>query len=81
MIWLTWRQLRIQAVAVYALVAAAAVTLAITGPRLVRLAGADGKIFDRLTQSDRNLFFAGIMVMAVAPAIIGIFWGAPMVSR
>jgi hypothetical protein len=81
MIWLTWRQLRIQAAAVYALVAAAAVTLAITGPRLVRLAGTDGKIFDRLTQGDRNLFFTGIIVMAVAPAVIGVFWGAPMVAR
>jgi hypothetical protein len=81
MIWLTWRQLRIQAAAVYALVAAAAITLAITGPRLVRLAGTDGKIFDRLTQGDRNLFFTGIIVMAVAPAVIGVFWGAPMVAR
>jgi ABC-type transport system involved in multi-copper enzyme maturation permease subunit len=81
MIWLTWRQLRIQAAAVYALVAAAALTLAITGPRLVRLAGKDGQIFDRLTQGDRNLFFTGIIVMAVAPAVIGVFWGAPMVAR
>jgi hypothetical protein len=81
MIWLTWRQLRLQVAAVYALVTAAAVTLAINGPRLVRLAGTDGKIFDRLTQGDRNLFFAGIMVTAVAPAVIGVFWGAPLVAR
>ena len=81
MIWLTWRQLRVQAAAVFALVAAAAVTLAITGPRLADLAKLDGSIFDRLTQADRNYFFTGIIVVAVAPAVIGIFWGAPMVAR
>ncbi|MEP6761846.1 MAG: ABC transporter permease subunit [Sporichthyaceae bacterium] len=81
MIWLTWRQLRIQAAAVYALVAAAAVTLAITGPRLADLAKLDGSIFDRLTQADRNFFFTGVIAVAVAPAVIGIFWGAPMVAR
>ena len=81
MIWLTWRQLRVQAAAVFALVAASAIALAITGPRLADLAKLDGSIFDRLTQADRNYFFTGIIVVAVAPAIIGIFWGAPMVAR
>ena len=81
MIWLTWRQLRVQAAAVFALVAVAAVTLAITGPRLADLAKLDGSIFDRLTQADRNYFFTGVIVVAVAPAVIGLFWGAPMVAR
>ncbi len=81
MIWLTWRQFRTQAAAVYAAVAAVAVLLAITGPRLVDLARLDGSVFDRLTGTDQNLFFAGIVVLAVAPAVIGAFWGAPMVAR
>jgi hypothetical protein len=81
MIWLTWRQLRIQAVAVYAAVAAALVLLAVTGPRLVRLARLDGSLFDRLTPGDRNLFYAGIVVLAIVPPLIGAFWGAPMVAR
>jgi hypothetical protein len=81
MIWLTWRQFRVQAAAVYTAVAAVAVLLAITGPRLVDLAKLDGSIFDRLTATDQNLFFAGVIVLAVAPAIIGAFWGAPMVAR
>jgi ABC-type transport system involved in multi-copper enzyme maturation permease subunit len=81
MIWLTWRQFRVQAAAVYAAIAAVAVYLAITGPRLVHLAQLDGSIFDKLTRSDRNLFAAGVVVLAVAPAVIGAFWGAPMVAR
>jgi ABC-2 family transporter protein len=81
MIWLTWRQFRTQAAAVYAAVAAVAVVLAITGPRLVDLARIDPDVFDRLSTADRNLFFAGIIVVAVAPAVIGAFWGAPMVAR
>jgi hypothetical protein len=81
MIWLTWRQFRTQAAAVYAGVAAIAVVLAITGPRLVDLAQLDGSIFDRLTHTDQNLFFAGTIVLAIAPAIIGAFWGAPLVAR
>jgi hypothetical protein len=81
MMWLTWRQFRTQAAAVYAGVAAVAVVLAITGPRLVDLARLDGSIFDRLTATDQNLFFAGVIVLAVAPAVIGAFWGAPLVAR
>ncbi len=81
MIWLTWRQFRTQAAAVFGLVAAAAVVLAVTGPRLFDLARIDANIYDRLTRTDRDLFFAGIMLLAVAPGIIGAFWGAPMVAR
>ncbi|MFL6127686.1 MAG: hypothetical protein ACJ73E_01295 [Mycobacteriales bacterium] len=81
MIWLTWRQFRTQAAAVYAAVAAGVIVLAVTGPRLFRLARIDANVFDRLTRVDRDLFYAGIIVMAVAPAIIGAFWGAPMVAH
>jgi ABC-2 family transporter protein len=81
MIWLTWRQFRAQAVVVYAAVAAAGVVLAITGPKLVDLAKIDANIYDRLTRGDRNLYFAGVIVVALAPAIIGAFWGAPLVAR
>jgi hypothetical protein len=81
MIWLTWRQFRAQAAAVYAGVTAVAIVLAITGPRLLDLARIDENVFDRLTSADRNLFYAGIVVLAVAPAVIGAFWGAPMVAR
>jgi ABC-type transport system involved in multi-copper enzyme maturation permease subunit len=81
-IWLTWRQLRVQAATVVVAVTALAVVLAITGPRLAELAkaGADD-VFDKLTSTDINLFWAGLIVVAVAPALVGAFWGAPMVAR
>jgi hypothetical protein len=81
MIWLTWRQLRVQTAAVYAAVAAAAVALAITGPRLVDLARSATNVFDQLTSTERNVFYAGIIAVAIVPALIGAFWGAPLVAR
>ena len=81
MIWLTWRQCRTQFLAVYGLVAAACVWLAITGPALARLARRHENVYDLLTANDRLLFNGGIAALAVAPAVIGIFWGAPLVAR
>jgi ABC-type transport system involved in multi-copper enzyme maturation permease subunit len=80
-IWLTWRQFRVQFVAVWALVAAACVVLAATGPHLARLARDNADVYDLLTSNDRLLFNGGIAVLAVAPALIGIFWGGPLVAR
>ena len=81
MIWLTWRQCRTQFIAVYGLVAAACVWLAVTGPALARLARRNENVYDLLTTNDRLLFNGGIAVLAGAPAVIGIFWGAPLVAR
>jgi hypothetical protein len=81
MIWLSWRQFRIQAAAAGLAAIAVTVVLAITGPRLADLARRSTDIFDLLTRTDRFLFYAGIVLLAVAPAVIGAFWGAPMVAR
>ncbi|MFL6174718.1 MAG: ABC transporter permease subunit [Marmoricola sp.] len=81
MIWLTWRQFRVQFVVAFALVAAICAWLAATGPTLARLARRNTDVYDLLTSNDKLLFNGGIAVMAVAPAIIGIFWGAPLVAR
>lgn len=81
MIWLTWRQFRVQAAAVYAAVAAAGIVLAITGKQLLDLAKLNPNVYDVLTRSDRNLFITGVIVVAIAPALIGAFWGAPLVAR
>jgi ABC-type transport system involved in multi-copper enzyme maturation permease subunit len=81
MIWLTIRQLRLQATAVYSALAAALVVLLVTGQRLADLAKADTNIFDHLTTSDRTLFYAGTIVIAVVPALVGAFWGGPLVAR
>ncbi|HEX4699485.1 MAG TPA: ABC transporter permease subunit [Actinomycetes bacterium] len=81
MIWLTWRQFRLQAAAVATVTIAFALVLAATGSRLADLATTYRDVFDHLTANDRHLFYAGIVVIAVAPVIIGVFWGAPMVAR
>jgi len=77
-IWLSWRQLRIQAAAAAVGVVAAAIVLAVTGPRLADLTG---NVFDQLTRADRWLYNAGIVLLAAAPALLGAFWGAPLVAR
>jgi len=81
MTWLSWRQLRMQAAAIYTLVVAAAVVLAITGPALFARARIDTSVFDHMTRTERDLYYAGVIVLALAPAVIGAFWGAPLVAR
>ncbi|GAA4698809.1 ABC transporter permease subunit [Nocardioides conyzicola] len=81
MIWLTWRQFRTQLLIAVGLAAAACVVLAVTGPRLADLASRDVSIYDLLTSNDRLLFYGGVLLLAVAPPLIGVFWGAPLVAR
>ena len=57
MTWFTWRQSRFQLATVYALVAAASVTLAVTGHRLAHLASTTTDLYDLLTSSDRFQFY------------------------
>ena len=77
MIWLTWRQFRAQAAAVAAVAVAFALVLAATGPRLADtpLPTATSSTTSR---GPTATFQAAIVVVAVAPAIIGVFWGAPL---
>ncbi|MBW8481584.1 ABC transporter permease subunit [Actinomadura parmotrematis] len=91
MIWLTWRQFRVQAAVVFGLLAALALGLAVTGPGLAGdyrdgLAGCgSGEACDRFRQH----FFSGHQVQLVllsaavllVPAVVGLFWGAPLVAR
>jgi hypothetical protein len=55
--------------------------LAITGHRVADLARANANVFDVLTRTDHNLYFTGIVALAAAPAVVGAFWGAPLVAR
>jgi hypothetical protein len=95
MIWLTWRQFRIQAITAAAALAAFAILLAATGPHLASLY-ATGKItschgfgcepaantfFSELAGLDTVVYLLGIGLILAAPAIIGIFWGAPLIAR
>ncbi|MGI5423162.1 transporter [Streptomyces sp. CA-179760] len=82
MIWLTWRQFRTQAAVVFGVVAALAATLAVTGPQLAdlyRTAGSD--LVDQVSSSDQTLYYAGLAVVLAVPVVIGMFWGAPLISR
>jgi hypothetical protein len=81
-IWLTWRQMRLQAATAVVALVAAGVVLALTGPHLVELAsGGVDDVFDRLSGTDIGLFWAGVVVIAAVPALLGAFWGAPLVAR
>jgi ABC-2 family transporter protein len=95
MTWLTWRQARTQIwVALVALVALAA-TLAVTGPHLAHVYATSGiatchSNCDALVERFRaqvgthlyeRLYYLGIGLMFVLPAIIGVFWGAPLIAR
>ncbi|MGA5069339.1 transporter [Streptomyces exfoliatus] len=82
MIWLTWRQLRIQAAVVFGAVAALAATLVVTGPQLADLYRAAGSgLVDQVSSADQALYYTGLLVVLAVPAVIGMFWGAPLISR
>ena len=96
MIWLTWRQSRAQIIAAAAALAVIAIVLAVTGPGLAHLYGTSGAatcpvhnncntvvnaFLNELSKSTVVLYFAGIAVMFAVPALIGVFWGAPLVAR
>ncbi|HEX3839857.1 MAG TPA: hypothetical protein VHU85_03590 [Acidimicrobiales bacterium] len=91
MLRLTWRQFRTQAAVAFGAVAAVAVVLAITGPRVVNFY--DALVAPCAVHADCGVatsaflnkyhFLQGALnaVVLVLPALIGIFWGAPLVAR
>lgn len=93
MIWLTWRQFRMQTLVAAVLLAAAAVYLLITGTQLRHSYSADlitcrsqsaeytcAGLLNGL-QSDYNgtLDLFELLVLAT-PGLVGIFWGAPLIA-
>lgn len=84
MTWLTWRQLRAQAVPTAAAVALLLVALALTGPSMAGAARHGASSFLTGLSADDlkvTLYFAGIAAAYVLPLVVGAFWGAPMVAR
>ncbi|GGS69971.1 transporter [Streptomyces badius] len=82
MIWLTWRQFRTQAAVIFAAVAALAAALAVTGPQLSDLYRTAGSsLVDQVSRADQTLYYTGLLVVLAVPAVIGMFWGAPLISR
>ena len=97
MIRLTWLQFRTQALTAAAALAAFAVLLAVTGPHMASLYAASGlsschggscqnlagSFEAQLTSTAtyRALYLISVASILVAPAVIGLFWGAPLIAR
>ncbi len=96
MIWVSYRQFRGQAITAAVALLALAAVLAATGPHLVsrydaagldtchancaaRAASFVGGL--KLGETYEVLFYLGIGALYLAPALIGIFWGAPLIAR
>jgi ABC-type transport system involved in multi-copper enzyme maturation permease subunit len=84
MIWLTWRQFRMPALVIFAVVGVLGVVMAVTGPHLLDLYNADKVNFLDLIGVDginKFLYVAGQALVYAAPPVIGAFWGAPLIAR
>ena len=97
MIWLTWRQFRVQASAAAAVLAAFAILLAATGPHLASRYAASGITGCRggacstaaarflngvsITTPYAVVYTLGMGLILAAPGVLGIFWGAPLIAR
>jgi hypothetical protein len=90
-IWLAWRQFRVQAAVVFGVVAVVAVAMAVTGPNLVHLYdttvatcrahGDCSAVTNAFARKYRWLRMLGTVLTTVVAALIGMFWGAPLVAR
>jgi ABC-type transport system involved in multi-copper enzyme maturation permease subunit len=91
MTWLTWRQFRAQTVVTAAALAVLAIVLLITGLQLshtfdttvigCRARGDCTGAINVLQGQDTALQDLTRLLMYVVPAVIGLFWGAPLVAR
>lgn len=94
MIWLTWRQFRVRAVTAAAALALFAILLAATGPHMASLYAASGitgcqgggcqhlasNFLGELAGTYGVIYIIGLAAILLAPAIIGLFWGAPLIA-
>jgi hypothetical protein len=92
MIWLTWRQFRASGAMMAAALAVLAAILALTGPGLAddyatgiaACTPQSGGCSDFVSNFFQDHLYAHIAVTAVVlvlPALIGLFWGAPLLTR
>jgi hypothetical protein len=96
MIWFTWRQFRTPALVTGGFLLVLLAALALTWTRVTGLARATGytgcqanacgSAADSFLRSvseslPGELYKAGIVALLVFPALVGVFWGAPLVAR
>jgi ABC-2 family transporter protein len=97
MIWLSWRQFRVQAIVAGCVLAGLAIVLLSTGFTLAHLyhdSGLPGcansracahalSVFSNELRGSiyEAVFYFCIVLIYLAPALIGAFWGAPLVAR
>jgi len=97
MMWLTWRQFRPQAIAAAAVLAVLGVVLLVSGLSLAHLYNTSGlaacqaqhdceslaSVFLRQARSGSYDRLHGVVaaIVLLAPALIGMFWGAPLITR
>jgi ABC-type transport system involved in multi-copper enzyme maturation permease subunit len=97
MIWLAWRQFRPQAIVAACVLAATAVVLGLAGLHLEHLHSAAGltrcrtaAACDQASTGFQNQLNSGLgnhlpllfgTALVVVPALIGMFWGAPLITR
>jgi ABC-type transport system involved in multi-copper enzyme maturation permease subunit len=82
MIWLTWRQFRTQAAVAFGAVVVILAALAATGPQLAHMYKTRGDRFlDGIGALDSDLYLVTVLALLILPAFIGMFWGAPLVTR
>jgi hypothetical protein len=86
MIWLTWRQSRIQFLTAIIALVIIALAYGLTGSglnNLYALYGAHPAEFLARVKTGGYpvLYFAGAAIMYLAPLVIGVFWGAPLIAR
>ncbi|HEY2520368.1 MAG TPA: ABC transporter permease, partial [Streptosporangiaceae bacterium] len=96
MMWLTWRQARVQTLVTAALVAVFAILLLATGPHLVTLyrdsgfaachrdcGQSAGNFLNQLASTTpyHLIYLLGALLLVLLPVVIGLFWGAPLIAR
>jgi ABC-type transport system involved in multi-copper enzyme maturation permease subunit len=94
MIWLTWRQFRIQGIVMAAILAVFGLLLLVTGPHLASVARSSGfaacrtgcansaqNFFGELNPPYHLIYLLGAVLIILLPAVIGLFWGAPLIAR
>ncbi|MBO0830685.1 MAG: ABC transporter permease subunit [Actinobacteria bacterium] len=94
MIWLSWRQYRSQAIVAAGALIVTAILLAATRNGLAALYNSAGlpachancatiasSFIDSIGSFDHILYFGSVALMYLAPALMGLFWGAPLIAR